>query len=53
MKYAKFSETSTGLDQYGGACYTTETTTDRSREADISLEQMGGIRRVVDVKVSR
>lgn len=52
MKYTKFSETSNGLHQYSATSYTTETTTDRSREAGISLEQIGGIRRVVDVKVS-
>ena len=52
LKYSKFSGASDGLDPYSAGSYTTETTTTRSRDGEVSLEQMGGIKKVVDVKVS-
>ena len=53
MKHRKFPESPPDLDQYSATSYITETTTHPSGDAEISLEQMGGIRREVDVKISR
>lgn len=57
LKYTKFSTNSNGLDTWPGfgtatTSYNTEATTDRVRDDEVSLEHMGGIRRVMDVHVS-
>ena len=52
LKYTKFSGNPYGLDQYSANSYNTEATAERVRDIDSSLEHEGGIRRVVDVKVS-
>lgn len=52
LKYTKFSGKSYGLDQYNATSFNTEATADQERDAGSSLEREGGIRKVVDVKVS-
>lgn len=52
LRYTKVSGDSRGLYPYNTPSYSTEATTERTGNTNISLERIGGIRRVVDVKVS-
>ena len=57
LKYTKFSTNTIRLETWPGFNDTTtsndiEANTDRVRDDEVSLEHMGGIRRVVDVHVS-
>lgn len=59
LKYTKFSTKSNGMDKWPGdgfdttaTSYDSKATADRVRHDEISLEHMGGIRRVMDVDVS-
>ena len=57
LKYTKFSNNTISLETWPGFDSTTtsnniEAITDRVRDDEVSLEHMGGIRRVMDVHVS-